>query len=803
MDRERSVATTGAPDAFADRLRHLREAAGLSQEELAQRARISTDAVSALERGTRTHPYPSTVRSLADALALDPAERARLIASLPTRGGRSEQQSPPERQAVRSPLPRPPTSLLGRDDDLITLAALLTDRPLVTLTGPGGVGKSRLGTAVAERVATRLRDGVAWVALAPVIDESLVLPAIGQALGEIGAGAGAPDVLAALAELQLLLVVDNLEHLRGAPLIIADVLAHCPGVRVLATSRAPLRIRGETEFPVTPLALPESGVTDPQTLRASPAAALLLERGRAVRPGLVFTERDAAAVVQICQRLAGLPLALELAAVGLRSLTPAELLDNLEEVLDVAGPVDLPARQHTMRATLDWSYGLLREQERTALRRLSVFTGGFTVSAARAVLEASDVVASIDRLVTQSLLVAHPQQDGHTRYELLGPVARYARSLLTPDEALDVGQRHCRHFLEIAERADLHRQQGQRERLHHLSAEDGNIGAAVDWAVRHDHHALAARFSWALWRYWWLRGQVVPARRLVEEILAADLPDAARSHALVAATALAEPDVGTTLVRERCLEALELARRADDVEVEAAARTRLGLLALEQNDPASAENHFRDGAEAGGRASGAGAWFAAACLVFLGAARRHRHDDLGAAEAARAGLSAAEQEGDRTLVTVALYNLAQAERALGRDASARTHLAEAVVTARDLGDAANLSYLLDAMAMLDSAEGDHGRAATLLGAAANLRKVIGTAVYGYYAPDLVARDAAVEVSRSALGVDRFDAEHRAGAVLDIEAAAALALHGHDAGQADGVDAGSPGGGEHDRDSLTP
>jgi predicted ATPase len=290
---------------------------------------------------------------------------------------------------------------------------------------------------------------VAYVALAPIVDPALVLPTIGRSVG-MGPVEGL-DVETLVTEhlrpLSRLLVLDNFEHLADAAPQIARLVAACPHLTVLVASRAALRVRGETEYPVSPLALPPGGAPDPAQVAASPACSLFLDRARSVAPGFALTGANAAAVAAICRRLAGIPLALELAAARTRVLDPEALLARLDEAMARGGARDLPERQQTMRATLDWSHGLLRPEEQRLFRRLSVFTGGFTLDAAEAVAGdadgEADVLGLLEGLVEQSLVVVRSDQDGRLRYGMLEPIAQYARSVLEEPEATDAGRAHA------------------------------------------------------------------------------------------------------------------------------------------------------------------------------------------------------------------------------------------------------------------------------------------------------------------------------------------------------------------------
>ena len=390
-------------------LRSLRERAGLSQEELAERSGLTPHAISALERGVRRRPYPHTVRSLADGLGLDATDRAALVAAVPSRSGRGTGAETPGPSALdREPteptsmhdapdaprpraLPVPLTSLVGREPAVAEVTALLTSGTrLVTLTGLGGVGKTRLALAAAEEVRGHFADDVAWVPLAALTEPDLVVPAVGRAVGlshiEVG---DADEVVAnALRDRTALLVLDNLEQLLPASGALARLLQACPRLVVLATSRAPLRIRGEHEHLVRPLTLPTGGETAGlEDVAGSAAADLFMSRARDVRPGLTLTTGNAQAVAHLCTRLAGIPLALELAAAKTRVLEPAELVHRLEDALSRGAASDLPERQQTMTATLDWSYDLLAAEEQTLLRQLATFVDGFGLAAAEAVAD--------------------------------------------------------------------------------------------------------------------------------------------------------------------------------------------------------------------------------------------------------------------------------------------------------------------------------------------------------------------------------------------------------------------------------
>ena len=359
--------------------------------------------------------------------------------------------------AVR--LPRPALPLIGRDAELIPVLATLSepDARLVTLTGPPGVGKTRLALAVAAEAAPRFADGVVFVDLAPVQDPGLVLGQVARALGLPDAPGGrvAARVVDALADKEVLLVVDNCEQVLAAGLDLTEPLRACPGLRLLVTSRERLHLAAEREFPVAPLALPEpADIADLDRLVAVPAVAMLVVRVRCVQPGFAVTAANAQAVAEICRRLDGLPLALELAAARAKLFTPAELADRLRDRMAVltTNTRDAPTRHRTLRAALEWSYDLLAEHERTLFRRLSVFVGAWTLDAAEQVCgdRNTDVLDVVGSLLDKSL-VRRPTQGGVTEFVLLESLRQYAAELLAADgDAGATRDRHAAHFTEAA-----------------------------------------------------------------------------------------------------------------------------------------------------------------------------------------------------------------------------------------------------------------------------------------------------------------------------------------------------------------
>jgi predicted ATPase/DNA-binding XRE family transcriptional regulator len=763
---------------FGSLLRALREAAGLSQEELAARAGLSSHAVSALERGARTRPYPHTIRSLADALDADDADRAALIAAVPARrrtaAGPGDAAASPRSQD----LPEPATALLGRDAEAARVSDLLRASRLVTLTGTGGVGKTRLALAVAKALRVRFADGVCFVELAPLLDPEAVLPAVADAIdaGPAVDGDHATAIADRLRDRQLLLVLDNFEHVLAAAPDVARVIQSAPGLTVLATSRAPLRVRGEAEAVVEPLGLPGA---EPSGEQAA-SVRLLLERAQAVSPGWGDAEADRAAVEATCVRLAGVPLALELAAARARLLDPASLLDRLDDAVE-AGARDLPERQRTMRATLDWSYGLLSPDEQALLRLLSAFVGGFRLDDLESVAASlggwsADPLALLASLSEHSLVTAEPGAGTSRRFRLLEPVGQYARDRLEEVEAKAAYASHLDHYLGLAEQAAPHYQDGEQvEWLARIDAEHANLAAAAERGLASGENTLVARLSWALWMYWWLRGHHAHGRRLAEAALAHDLPDDVQPRAELAAATMSFAMDDIPASRHWWQLAQEHALAGSDLLAQANSIAGVGLADLAVGDLAAARACFDRAAPIADRAGPPGEWTAGLTHVWTGTVALLSGDPDAAAAHIERGLDSANRRGDRLTMYVARYNLSQVELARGDHAGARRHLDEGMRLSLKTGDHANLAYFLDAMAVLEAAEGTHARVPLLLGAAQGIREVVGARGYGFYRPDPEAGAAAESEARAHLGADRFDDALDVGRGLRPEEAVSLAL----------------------------
>ncbi|NHC15055.1 AfsR/SARP family transcriptional regulator [Motilibacter deserti] len=707
--------------------------------------------------------------------------------------------SPTAGQAPRPPaaarpratggLASPGTPLWGRERDVAAVGALLrrADARIVTLTGIGGVGKTRLALAAASAVEAELDGGVTVVPLAALTDPAFVFPTVAHALGldHVEEARAFEAVVESLQAAPALLVLDNLEQLLGIAPQVAELVAQCPRLTVLATSRAPLRVRGEVEHPVVPLVLPSEHAATVEEVAASGAGALFADRAAAVVPSFRLTPANAPAVAALCHRLAGIPLALELAAARVRLLPPEALLDRLAEAMARDGSRDLPARQRTMRATLDWSYGLLPQPEQQLLRSLSVFSGGFSLAAVEVVAEGAglartEVLALLESLVEHSLVVVDTWGSGtpgfdEPRFLLLEPVVEYAASLLVGEERERVAAAHAAYFLDLARRAaPEYEGEHQVEWLCRIERDDANLRAAMAWCLESDP-LTAARMGWALWLYWWLRGRLLLGRRSMEHVLRHDLPTAARVGALIASACMGFAQADLPHAEKRWSEAAELAAREGDSLMLANSIAGIGLVALARRDLATAEARFLHALPLATAAGPVGAWLRTLTLIWLGTVLLARGETTAALARMRSGLEEAERRGDRLAAYIALFNLSQAAIVTGDPAAARDHLLRGIRLSLQTGDLANLAYFLEELAVVEGGIGQAHRVAVLVGAAEALRESVGSAVYGYYLPDEALRQATADRARAELGDERYEDTVRAGRALGPHDAAAFAL----------------------------
>jgi len=603
-------------------------------------------------------------------------------------------------------LPASSTSFVGREHEIAEARRMLSMTRLLTLTGSGGSGKTRLAVETARGVAGAYQDGVWLAELAALSEPGLVPQAVARALGT-SEQPGHPllgTLTEALRDKELLLVMDNCEHLIEASASLAEtLLSSCPRLRILATSREPLAVGGEAIRQVGPLSLPETtnGVAPAEDLMGCEAVRLFVERARAAVPGFGLTEGNAGAVVRVCQRLDGLPLAIELAALQLGDLAVEQVAGRLEGSLNLlqSSSRTVEPKQQTLRATLDWSLKLLSENESALLGRLSVFAGGWTLEAAEKVcsgrsIEQYDVLDLLEGLVDKSLVVAAPATDGAVRYRMLEPIRQYAREKLEESgEADEVQDRHATFFLQVAEEAEPELD-GPQQRLwvELLEGEHDNLREALSWVLERGEGELGLRLCGALWRFWLARGYLSEGGQWTEQALASNEPAAARVKALEGLGELTQRQGDTARARAAYEEMLESSRALDEKGKVATALNSLGTLAVGEGDYERArvmlEENITVLGELENERNAATTLKRFYALNLLGYLAINEDNDYAQGEAFwEKSLASVQEVGDTLQVGTTLSNLGYAALMQGNYERATTRCEEALALAHELGSA--------------------------------------------------------------------------------------------------------------------
>ena len=766
----------GAPGSFGAHLKSLREAAGFTQEELATIAGLSVHAVSALERGERKRPHVETVRALSAALDLTGAARDALL------GRARAQHAVAVDEFSHVTLPAPLTPLLGRDGDVQMLRAWLVDPAarLMTLVGPGGVGKTRLAVELARTVAQDSTIRVLFLGLAVVEHSAFVAPAIAEALGlsDVTANDLPRRVRAACDGHPTLLVLDNFEHVLEAAPLVADVLMTAPSLRVLATSRAPLRIRGEREYNVGPLTLdPDADGLSPAEIARAPAVRLFVQRVRDVQPDFCLTSANASTVTAICRRLDALPLALELVAPWIKVLSAEDLLHRIEgDVLSTTvGPRDLPERQQTMNATVAWSYRLLDPEEQRAFRRLSALPGRFPIEAAAAVLSGGapsasptgDAISAVARLIDKSLIL-RPESGASRRplYQMLETVRAYGSLELTAsgerDDALEGLVRYCRNEIELA--ADGLVGAEQAEWLDRTRDNLECYRGAMNRLIEHQRAAEACSIAWELLIFWVIRGHAAEGLRWYEQMLTlAPLPVDVESRLLNGSALLLYTQGELDRARTAISSALTRAREAADIDLVARAENIFGHIEHAAGNLSPARVLFERalrGFRACAIAWGAGNALSGLAWVALAT------NDAPEAERLLDEATLVLRDGGPWFRELGLYLRAVLAVRRQRPDEAIAFIRESLVSIQKLHDKFAFVYALVPLAAAAALKGDAAWAARILGAQDAVTERTGQTVADNSVSDL--RQKAEHDARARLGPSRWDRAYAAGRRASID-----------------------------------
>jgi predicted ATPase/DNA-binding XRE family transcriptional regulator len=766
----------GAARSFGAQLKALRETAGFTQEELATIAGLSVHAVSALERGERRRPQVETVRALSAALDLTGAARDAFVAI-----ARGPAQDAAVDELSDVSLPVALTSLVGRDADLRTLRHWLADTGarLVTLTGPGGAGKTRLALEVGQAIAAEGAARVVFVPLAAIGTAALVAPAIAQALGlsDVAAIDLPRRSRIACGDQPTLLLLDNFEQVLDAAPLVADLLASVASLRTLVTSRAPLRIRGEREYVVGPLTL-EIGAdaTSPADLARAPAVRLFVERVRDVQPDFRLTPANGPTVTAICRRLDALPLALELAAPWLKVLTAEDLLRRLSHdvLIPAVGPRDLPERQQTITATVAWSYQLLSTDEQRLFRRLSALSGRFSIGAAEAVFAGRDGSSNSDEtliavagLVDRSL-VLRAETEGAARplYQMLETVRAYAAIALTEagerEDAIEGLVRYCSHEASLASEALVG--PAQAEWLGRVRDDIENYRAALTWLLERGGSA-AADILWGLMAFWLMRGHLTEGLEWYERTLnLSSLPPTAEARSLVGAALMWYTQGHLQRATTALTRALAIAQGSGDGDVAVVADNLLGHIDHAVGNLTSArERHLRslEIFRARGVPWGIGNALGGLAAVALATG------DVQEADGLLIEATSVLRRAGPWFLTPVMYLRSILAVGRGNADEAIALLRESLAHIRELQDKFSFVYAMVALAAAAALKGDDARAARVLGAGDAVTERTGATVVDKSVQNI--REQAERAVRARLGLARWAHAYTAGRSASIDA----------------------------------